>query len=183
MAYSGKTIRNPQTGQTITFLRTAKDTDGRLLEMESLFAPHSKEPVPHYHPGQEEDFTVVSGELTVRIKGNQQVLKAGETLHIPSRTVHSMWNGSDAPAVVNWKVQPALDTEQFLETGIGLADDGKTGANGMPPLLQVALLANKYAQVYRLAKPPFLVQKILFSLLTPIAWLKGYRPTYAKYLD
>jgi len=55
--------------------------------------------------------------------------------------------------------------------------------NGMPPLLQVALIANKYSTELRLAKPPLVVQKILFLLLTPFAYLFGYRPTYKKYLD
>ncbi|CAN5905524.1 hypothetical protein BH24BAC1_BH24BAC1_03250 [soil metagenome] len=43
--------------------------------------------------------------------------------------------------------------------------------------------ANKYADVIRLSKPPFAVQKILFLALTPIAYLLGYKPTYKKYID
>ena len=66
MAYRNKIIRNVQLGQEIRFLQTAKDTDGTLLEMESTYHAASKEPPPHYHPHQEEDFTVVEGELHVR---------------------------------------------------------------------------------------------------------------------
>lgn len=52
MAFKGKVIANPVTGQQIKFVQTAKDTGGKLLEMESVYAPASKEPPPHYHPCQ-----------------------------------------------------------------------------------------------------------------------------------
>ena len=183
MAVQNKIISNPQTGQEIRFLQTSKDTDGQFLEMETTYRAHSNEPVPHYHPFQREDFRVLAGELSVRITGQLKVLQAGDTLHIPANTVHSMWNNSDNQTVVHWKVHPAMNTEHLLETGIGLATDGKTKANGMPNILQIALMANKYAREYRLIKPPFFVQKVIFLLLTPFAYLLGYRPTYSKYLD
>lgn len=183
MAYPNKTIRNPKNGSSITFLQTAKDTGGQLLEMESTYDPHSKEPPPHYHPFQEENFTVLSGALTARIDGYLLILKKGDTLHIPKGKVHSMWNHSDVPATVNWRVQPALDTEYFFETTMGLAADGKTDGQGRPSLLQMALLANRYSHVFRLARPSGLVQKIVFGLLTPVAYLVGYRARYQKYLD
>ncbi len=183
MAYPGKTITNPVTGQTIRFLRTGRETDGRLLEMESILQPHSTEPVPHYHPQQDEDFTVLQGEISVRLNGELHVLRAGDKLHIPRGQVHSMWNDTDRPAAVNWQVRPALETDHFLETGMGLTADGKVNAAGMPNLLQAALLVNRYSNVYRLARPPFVVQQVLFALLSPLAYLCGYRSSYRKYLE
>lgn len=183
MAYKNKTIRNPKTQTTITFLQTANDTGGQLLEMEHTYNGHSTEPAPHYHPNQEEEFTVLSGELSVRIDGQVRVLKQGERLHIPKNKIHSMWNNSAEKTVVNWKVQPAMDTECFLETAAGLANDGKTNGAGMPGLLQVALLANRFSAVFRLSKPPFPIQRVLFGILMPVAYLAGYRPVYKKYLD
>ena len=151
--------------------------------MEASFNPHSKEPAPHYHPQQAEDFTVIKGELTVRIDGKLKTLRQGDTLHVPTNKIHSMWNHSDEVTVINWKVRPALDTDHFLETAIGIANNGKTDNNGMPSILQVALLANKYNRVFRLAKPSFVMQKVVFMLLTPFAYLFGYRSTYKKYID
>ncbi|MCO6479203.1 MAG: cupin domain-containing protein [Phaeodactylibacter sp.] len=183
MAYKSKIIRNSKTRQDIKFLQTGKETGGQLLEMEATFNEHSKEPAAHYHPYQEEDFTVLSGELTVRIDGQMKILRQGDTLHIPRNKVHAMWNNSDKKTIVSWKVQPAMDTDHLLETATGLANDGRTNEDGMPGILQVALMANKYAGVFRLAMPPFVIQKILFIVLSPIAYLFGYRPTYKKYLD
>src|SRR5262252_10073188 len=112
MAYQNKQIQNPIARMSIRFLQTSKDTNGKLLEMEATYSPHSIEPAPHYHPHQEEDFTIVSGEMTVRMNGQLKILKAGDQLHVPKNTVHSMWNNSsETTAVVNWKVTPALTTE------------------------------------------------------------------------
>lgn len=183
MASRNKRISNPTIGQQIDFILTAKDTNGQLLEMKATYNLNSKEPAAHYHPFQAEDFTVLSGELTARINGKIITIKQGEQLHIPKMTVHSMWNQSGEKTVLSWKVRPAMKTENLLETAAGLASDGKTNGDGMPNILQVALMANKYSDEFRLARPPFVVQKILFLILTPFAYLFGYRPTYQKYLD
>ena len=183
MAFANKTIRNPKTGQEIKFLITGKNNGGELLEMESTFSPFSKEPPPHYHPIHVEDFTVLSGQLTVRIDGQFSVLKKGDKLHIPKNKVHSMWNDSKEITIVNWKARPALNFDHFLETATGLAISGKTNKDGKPGFLQSVMMANEYSDVFRLSSPPYAIQKILFTLLTPIGYLFGYRGTYKEFLD
>lgn len=183
MAHKDKLISNKNTGQIIKFIKTRWETQGRLLEIESTFRANSTEPPLHYHPYQEEDFHVLSGELTVRVDGERRTLRAGETLHIPFNKVHSMWNNSNARTVVNWKVKPAMNTDHFLENVTGLANDGKTNSAGVPNLFQVALLATQYSNVFRLARPPFYIQKIIFALLVPVSYLLGYKASYKKYTD
>lgn len=183
MAYRNKVIRNPVTGQSIRFLQTSCDTEGQLLEMESTFAPHSTEPLAHYHPQQHETFEVLEGSLHVRINGKLRVLGKGEKLEIPPSTPHSMWNASGVRTMVNWRVEPALSTEYFLETGMGLAAQGKVNKKGMPSLLQTVLLAHRYKQVYRLAKPAFFLQKAVCKVLEPVARMKGYKAVYEELID
>lgn len=183
MAYPGKEIHNPITRQSIRFIRTADETVGQLLEMEATYHPGSKEPMPHYHPHQEEYFMVMKGHLKVRIEGNVKHLQRGDRLLVPRNTVHSMWNGDTEKAVVIWQVRPALNTEYLLETAAGLANDGKTDSAGRPGLLQSVLIAKKFARVFRMAAPSFLLQRTLVLLLTPFSYLAGYRPVYKQYLD
>jgi|SRR5688572_23776819 quercetin dioxygenase-like cupin family protein len=183
MAYKNKIIQNPKTGLDIRFLKTGNETNGLLLEMEAVYHARSQEPVLHYHPAQEEDFTILSGELTVRIHNEMRILRAGDKLHVPRGIKHAMWNNSDGKTRVNWKVSPAKNTEWFLETASGLARDGKLNEKGMPHILQVALMANRFSGIFRLVKPPFVIQKIVFTVLSPIAWISGYRATYKKYID
>ncbi|WP_276479501.1 cupin domain-containing protein [Paraflavitalea pollutisoli] len=183
MAYKGKILRNQVTGQDIIFLQISKDTGGSLLEMKSVYNNRSKEPISHYHPYQEEDFLVLEGELTVCMNNRTRIYRAGESFHIPRGTIHSMWNASEGITAMNWQVRPALQTEYLLETSTGLAADGKTSAEGKPALLQIALIGNRYASVFRLAKPPYLLQRIIFTLLTPFAKIAGYKSVYPQYFD
>ena len=183
MAVINKIITNIQTGQTYKFIQTAKSTNGELLEIESIFGPQSKEPPAHYHPVQTEHFTVLQGELTVRIGDTLGIFKEGAHIHIAPKQVHAMWNQSGSICVVNWKTQPALHSEHFFETLVGLANDHKTNEFGKPGLLQSVLTLKKYCKEFRLAKPPLLVQNIFFKCCAPIAYLLGYKPVYGKYLD
>ncbi len=183
MAYPGKQIHNPITRQSIQFLKTAQDTGGQLLEMVTTYDSHSAPPSAHYHPYQEEDFVVLEGQVTVQIGKENKVLNAGDTLHIPRNTVHAMWNAGDEKAVVNWQVRPAMDTEYLLETGMGLAAAGKTDQRGRLHRMQAIMTGARFASVYRLPQPPYWEQLILFTLIRPIAWLRGFRATYPEYLD
>lgn len=183
MAFKGKELKNPATGQEIRFLKTAKDTGGQWLEMESTYNSRSKEPTPHYHPFQDETFTVSEGELSVKMNGTLRIYRAGKQFQVPKGTVHCMWNDSPGRTVMHWQVRPAMQTEYLLETTSGLAMDGRTDADGKPGLLQIALIANRFAGVFRLTKPPYIIQRILFTLLTPLDWLAGYKATYRKYID
>ena len=80
-------------------------------------------------------------------------------------------------------MRPARDTEQLLKTGMALANKGKVKKNGMPAFLQSVVIANRFDGVMRLAKPPFIIQKIVFVVLLPFAWLLGYRAIDKDYMD
>jgi quercetin dioxygenase-like cupin family protein len=183
MAYQNKVIYNPITKHSIRFIQTTKDTKGELLDMESTYESKSTEPPPHYHPFQQETFVVLEGEMTVRVAGRLKILRPGDRLEVRKNVVHSMWNDSGKKVVMNWKVQPALETEYFLENSMGLAADGKTGPSGLPGILQTTLLGRRFSHVFRLAKPPHAILSMLFMILTPFAYLKGLRPAYLKYQD
>ena len=183
MAIANKVIHNPITGQTIRFQKTSRDTHGALLEMESIFYPFSKEPLSHYHPYQTELFMVQEGRIHIRINGTVKELVKGEKLEIAPNTIHSMWNPYTKKAKLTWKVQPAMNTEYLLETGMGLAVNGRVGKKGAPGFLQSILILKHYKDVYRLAKPSYSLQRILTIILSPLAHLAGYKPIYKEYID
>jgi quercetin dioxygenase-like cupin family protein len=175
MATSSGVLENPVTGQRIIFRRTSGDTHGELLEVEAVYTkPTPSRPPVHYHPYQEEIFRVLSGELHAEIAGRPRTLREGETLVIPEGTRHEMW-AEEAGVRVNWQTRPALRTEAFFETVFGLALQGKTDEKGVPNLLQAAVIAEEYADVFRLASPPWPVQKLLLAVLAPLGRLLGYR--------
>ncbi len=181
MAYPGKVVENKFVGQKLRFIRTPSDTNGELLEIECSYLTKSKEPLAHYHPFQEEWFEVLEGELSIRLDGRIETLSMGDKIHIPKNQVHSMWNNSANKTVVNWLTKPALRTEQFFENAYGLAQDGKVNKKGMPFFFQIVLFANEFSKEFRLSKPPYYLQQVLFTLLAPISKIMGFKATYDKY--
>jgi hypothetical protein len=92
---------------------------------------------------------------------------------VPPGTRHAMWNPGPGVARASWQTMPALRTEEFFETAWGLAADGKTNDQGMPGILQSAVLLNEFRDEFRLVKPPDGVQRIVFGLLAPIGRALG----------
>jgi quercetin dioxygenase-like cupin family protein len=178
VAHQGEVLKNPVTGQSLVFRRTTAETAGDLLEVESSWAPGGDEPVAHYHPRQEERFEVLAGKLGVRVGDERRELEAGDTLVLPAGTVHAMWNAGQEEARAVWQTRPALKTEAFFETAWGLARDGQVNERGMPGLLQSAVLMNEYADEFRLAKPPYGVQRALFGVLAPLGRALGRPARY-----
>ena len=166
-------------GGRVVFRQTAATTNGELLEIEAYYPPHSELPVPHYHPNQEEYFQVVRGEMRVILDGEERHYRSGEEFVVPVGAHHSMQNVSDDEAKLIWQTRPALRTEYFHETIRSLADYDQVNDQGMPSLLQMAVIAREFRREFRLASPPYPIQWILFGLLAPIGRLKGYKGSYS----
>ena len=61
MIRSGDTIKNPVTGESITFHQTSADTNGEAVVIECSVQPHGFVAAAHVHPSQTERFAVVEG--------------------------------------------------------------------------------------------------------------------------
>jgi quercetin dioxygenase-like cupin family protein len=183
MARSGEMIENPVTRERIRFLRTSQETTGELTEFEVIVEPRGFAAAEHVHPKQEERFEVLSGCLHSRVDGVVQVVLPGGSLVVPRGTPHVWRNGGNDELRMRVEFRPALKTESFFETFFGLARDGKTNPkNGLPGLLQVAVLVDEYRDEIRLIRPPWIVQRmVLFLLLVPVARLLGFRAQYPEY--
>ena len=164
----------------LTFLRTAADTNGELLEMEAIYRPVSAAPPAHFHPGQEETFEILSGSLRFVIDGEEKIASTGERVVIPAGTIHLMHNPGTEPARVIWQTRPALRSQQFFETLYGLAMDGKTNAAGVPGLLQTVMIMREHAREFVLASPPAVVRKGVFAVLGMVGRVLGYRGRYSR---
>ena len=115
MAYTGQSFENPVSGERITFLQTAADTDGALLEFELELSADGHVPGAHVHPEQEERFHVLEGEMTFRLGARKIVAGPGETVVVPAGRVHKFANKSGAPVKARVEVVPALDMEELLD--------------------------------------------------------------------
>lgn len=178
MAKAGLVIENPVAGDRVVFRRTAADSNGEVLEFDLFADPGAQGPPEHIHPSQEESFTVISGTVRALIRGREHAFTAGEEFVVAAGTPHTWWNDGEEEAQVRVEVRPASRLEDFLKTMYGLAKDGKTNRKGVPNPLQLAVVARQYFDVIHVARPPLVVQRVVFGVLGPLGRLLGYRADY-----
>lgn len=178
MATSGSDIFNPRTGQRTIFRQTAQDTGGALLQIETHHAPHSPPEPEHVHPFQESRCEMLSGSLHFHIGAEMHAIGPGESVEIPRDVPHYFWNDSDEEARAIQEFRPALKIEDFFATYFALARENKLNRQGLPNLLQLAVLMQEYDREIRVTQPPRLVQQLLMWTLGPLGRLRGYRGTY-----
>ena len=134
----------------------------------------------HRHPALVERFTVLEGELTLKLDGQTSTLQEGESAVIEPGAWHDWWNASDRDARARVEVTPGERFAHMIETMFGLARLGHVNAKGMPHPLQLALVAREFSDVIVFRKPPPAVQRAIFGVLAPIARWRGYRATYPQ---
>lgn len=129
------------------------------LVAEVQYGAAGSPPPAHLHPAQDEHFTVLDGEVTIDLDGQRHTLRAGDTIDVPRRTAHQMWNAHPTdPARVRWTTTPALRTEAWWTALDRTA--------GKPSLLSFAPLLREYRDVFQLATPPAWVAQPLFATLS-----------------
>jgi len=178
-----KTVRNPAIGHRITFLQTAVQTNGELLQIMYVVENPESKPVipPHIHLRCEERFEVVDGQLGVILDGEQRQLGVGEQVLIPPGTPHTFWNAGEGELRFITDVQPPGQLQTYWETVFGLAEEGKVGKNGLPNLLQLAVVAPMADSYFPIV--PVIVTKGITAVLGFIGRLAGYKAKYPQYSD
>jgi quercetin dioxygenase-like cupin family protein len=177
---AGETLVNDVTGETITFLETAADTDGAYTLIEVEVAPGGGVPMAHVHPNQTETFEVVAGTLSMKSGGDRVEATAGDVVHVLPGRVHKFWNETAYPVTFRCKVEPALEFERFIETMFALGADGKLSKRGMPNPLRLAAIANAHFADSRAPYIPAWMQKAGLASGALLAKAFGYGPTYDR---
>jgi quercetin dioxygenase-like cupin family protein len=176
----GEVFENPVTGERATLLERPTDNpDGRLI-MELTALVGARVVGEHRHPALVERFTVLEGELALKLDGQTSVVRQGESAVIEAGAWHDWWNASDRDTRVRVEITPGERFAHMAETLFGLARLGHTNAKGMPNPLQLALVGQEFSDVIVFRRPPVAVQRAVFGVLPPIARWRGYRATYPQ---
>ena len=179
MVKSGDVFEHPVTREKILFRKTARDTGGALMLADIFMQPGGFVAAEHIHPQQEERFEVIAGTLRARIAGKEIDGGPGTKLTVPPGIPHVWWNAGDDELHVLAEVLPALRFEDFFESFFGLAQDGKVSPKtGLPNLLQMAVLLRAHREEITLARPPQLVQTVVFGALAAIGRPLGYKAAH-----
>ncbi|MGI8688965.1 MAG: cupin domain-containing protein [Thermomicrobiales bacterium] len=175
MARTGQVIINPLTGERITFLKTARETRGKLLRFDCRAPSRGARLPAHIHETAEERFAVLSGALGVMRGGRAYVLHAGQGIVVPATVKHQWWNAGDEAVHFRVEIRPPHGFEAALEMACDLARHGKMTRGCIPKnpfdLAYLGRLSESY-----LPTVPVIVQKSALAAIASVGWLLGYEP-------
>ena len=106
-------------GDTYTITVTGGDTNGRYSVID-MYIPVCGGPPPHRHDF-EETFILLEGEVEATFRGKKSIVRAGDTVTIPSNASHQFRNVSSKPARLLCICSPAGQEQFFMEVGTRVA--------------------------------------------------------------
>ncbi len=156
-------IRDPVSRVRYTF-----EPEGENLIVRVWLEPGGGLPA-HYHPRQEERWSVVEGRARFQLGSEKRVIgpEDGELVVRPG-TTHGLASASDQEARLRTLVLPALRLQDFLTESAAAAQQGLFTSRGLPRGLRGARWAARFLKKYRdetvFTSPPQVVQRALFAL-------------------
>jgi len=175
MLSTGTVMHNPITDEWARLVVSAEETGGAHAVGELWGPPGARPAGRHHHPVQEERFEVLEGRLGYELDGHAAVAGPGEVVVIAPGTVHTWSATGHRPMRARVTVAPAGHFAEMIGALWGLAALGRTRSDGMPRLLDAAVLAEAYGEEIVFASPPPAVQRALVRLVAPIARRRGHR--------
>jgi quercetin dioxygenase-like cupin family protein len=171
---SVEVLENPVTGETMKVLESTPEA----FKIEYALRPHGEIPLEHFHPGVEQEISVLSGEMHITVNGEHVVIKAGETAAAPASAIHFQWNPCDEEAVAVETYRPAGRNHAFFRTLFSLARDGHTDQHGMPSIFMRAAIFTEFRDTIR---PAAANARLVIALLAPFSWILGHRRRVKQY--
>ena len=111
--------RNLAIAQPYTITVSGDDTNGRFCVIDMHIPPGGGPPL-HRHDF-EETFILLQGEIEATFRGKKSVVRAGETVNIPSNAPHQFHNASSKPVRLLCICSPAGQENFFQQVGVPVA--------------------------------------------------------------
>lgn len=119
-------------GHKVTPYDTSADYD--LMMGES--PPMTPGPPPHLHHSYKEVFLIVEGEMEFTVNGEKRILKAGDSIDIMPKTLHTFGNNSDK--ICKWvNIHSPKGFRKFFENlGIPITENNALELSLAPEVIQ-----------------------------------------------
>ncbi|WGY00388.1 cupin domain-containing protein [Nocardioides sp. QY071] len=108
-------IPTPPDGDMINVLVDGSHTRGLVSFMEYRVAPNGEGPPAHWHPGHDELFYVVQGELGMLGDRTRKVYQPRDFVFIPRGVMHTFWNPTDAETIFVSAWSPSGAEQAFVK--------------------------------------------------------------------
>jgi len=115
MKRASRTIDDPFTGQRLSFVEVAGETDGQSLRAEVRLEPGGFVP-RHLHIRQDERIEILAGSIRYRTRGVDRIMGTGDRAAVPRRRIHRVSNAGSGEAVFVLDVRPARRIEQTMRS-------------------------------------------------------------------
>ncbi len=155
------------TGEMITFVKTAADTNGEFVEAIAFLPAGGEGPPPHRHPLQNEEFEVIDGRVSVECDGKKQELGKGQTFLVPANSLHRFYSSDSNEVKLKASFQPGLNIE-YLLTEIFAACNRRQSKDPSP--FDGSYILSQVRSEYYLGDVPIFVQNMFFQSL--LSWVK-----------
>lgn len=147
-------------GERLEVLRNAASTAGAAFEFDAVIPPGVAGPPAHRHRRGTETFTVLDGELAVRVGRDRRVLGPGQEVIVPPGVTHSFHNPTGRTVRIRTLETPAGPLEaQFRALA---------GAGRFPPLTEIARINVAHDYDYLLPGVPVSLQRLLWRALAAL---------------
>jgi quercetin dioxygenase-like cupin family protein len=149
------------------------ESDAERIEFEVTMASGAMGPPRHFHPTQEESWTVLEGELSLFVEKEWRSIAAGASLSVAPGTVHTLRNRSNDTVRFRDTHVPALDFKQYIEVLDLLTASGRlTSAMTPSTLMHGAMALTDHRPMQMSASA---AQRAAETLLAMIGRRLGYR--------
>jgi mannose-6-phosphate isomerase-like protein (cupin superfamily) len=169
-------LRNDFNKETFIFTETDDPDVARFDVLLGKGGSGGGNALVHVHPLAEERFIVAAGRIKVVVGGREQLVGPGEEAVVPKGRPHYFLNAHDGDTEFTVEFRPAQQHLLFFSNFARLTAEHPEwfSAKGDPHFLLIAASLNQFRDHIYLARPPALVQKMLFAMLGPIARIAGY---------
>ena len=159
-------------GETLIFKACEIENGEEKIIAENFVKPGAG-PLMHTHLMQDEELTVISGEMTYQILGEEpKTAHAGDTALFKRGVAHKFVNSGTTELHCVGYIKPA-NTIIFFLSGIFAAQ--KKSGKHQPALFDAAFLIYRYKSEYDLPEMPSFVKKIMI----PVVYFLG--KVFGKY--
>lgn len=115
---------------------TPHNTSGNYDLMVAETPPKMQGPPPHFHNTFKESFLIIEGEMEFMINGEIKIVRAGESVDIPPRTLHTFGNKSDLPCKWVNIHSPKGFRDFFEQMGVRADDENAVEKSLAPEIIQ-----------------------------------------------
>lgn len=176
---AGHVIVNPTSGERIVIRVSGTQTGGRLLSFDLFLPPGAHVPARHAHPIQEEQFTVIAGQMRFRLGRLRRSILAnpGDVVRVPPGTAHWFGNAGAGSAHARVEARPALRMEEMLESAAAMGKPRYFPGARIPRLPDLALFLREFQREVAVPDVP---ASLVRAFLAPFAWLGRRQGRHAR---